>query len=138
MNIMKKNSLQCAADWIMRGTLAVIFITAGYNKLFILGPETFASMVNIPLFLAWCGILGELGAGIGILAGGLFKDKTGTWITKFSGLLMIVIMGTAFGLVKIKGFEKGFLPGLQGMYDIIAITAMSFFYALTGKNSKKT
>lgn len=133
---MKHNRLSCVADWIMRAALALIFMTAGYNKLFVLGPEKFAAAVNIPLLLSWCAILGELGSGIAILAGGMLKNKTGEWITRMSGALMVFIMVIAFALVKIKGFDKGFLPGLQGIYDMIAITAMSLYYTLLPGQSR--
>ncbi|MFO0780692.1 MAG: DoxX family protein [Candidatus Gracilibacteria bacterium] len=106
-----KFSLECTADWIMRIALALIFVTAGYKKLFILGPDKFAATVNIPVMLGWCAALGELGAGVGILAGGLMKSSKGKLITKASGAMVVLIMIAAFGLVKINGFSNGFLNG---------------------------
>lgn len=132
---MKKTSLKCAADWIMRMAMAFIFIMAGYDKLVIVGPDKFASMLNIPVFLGWCATLGELGGGTGIIIGGLMKNKIGDLITRISGALMAFIMIVAFFMVKIKGYDTDFFKGLQGSGDVIALFAMGLFYTLTGNST---
>lgn len=124
------------ADWIMRIALAFIFILAGYHKLFIVGPDTFAAALNMPVFLGWCATLGELAAGIGIIAGGLLKNKTGDVITRVSGGLIAFIMVVAFFMVKIKGYNTDFFKGLQGSGDIIALFAMGLYYTLSKDHSR--
>lgn len=137
---MKKNttqkSLQCWADWIMRIAMAFIFIPAGYDKLFIVTPEKFAAALNMPVILAWCATLGELGAGIGIIAGGLMKNKTGDLITRLSGGMIAFIMVVAFFMVKIKGYDTDFFKGLQGSGDVIALFAMGMYYTLNKTPSR--
>jgi len=132
---MKKNSLQTAGDWIMRITLAFIFIVAAYPKLIIVGPEKFAAALNIPVFLGWCATLGELGAGIGIIVGGLIKNKSGDMITRLSGLLIAFIMVVAFFLAKLKGFSADSMKALEESFDVIALCAMGLYYLLTGNGS---
>ncbi len=132
---MKTNSFQLVADSIMRIALAFIFISAGYEKLFIIGPGKFAAALNLPLFLGWCATLGELGAGIGIIIGGLIKNKTGDQITRISGALIAFIMIVAFFLVKLKGYNIDFFKGLQGSGDVIALFAMGLFYTLNGNRN---
>ncbi len=129
---MKKSSSLRWADWILRVTLAFAFILGGYDKLFVLGPDKFAAMVNVSLFLGWCATLGELGAGISIFVGGLMKNRAGDWITRLSGALISFIMVVAFFLVKIKGYDAGFMKGIEGSLDVIAFFAMGLFYAVAG------
>lgn len=116
----------------MRITLGFIFIVAGYEKLFILGPGKFAELLNISPFWGWAGSIGEFLAGIGILLGGLLKNKTGDMITRLSGALSAFIMVVAFFMVKINGFSPDAMKGLESSFDVIAIFAMGIHYALTG------
>ncbi len=124
------------ADWTMRVALAFIFILAGYDKLFIVGPEKFAAALNMPIILGWCASLGEFAAGIGIIAGGLTRSKISCIITKISGGMIAFIMVVAFFMVKIKGFNTDFFKGLQGSGDVIALFAMGVYYTLSKDHSR--
>jgi len=82
--------------WLLRIPLAIIFIQQGVSKI----PVTLedAQSFDLPLvvwfFVAW----GELGAGLGLLAGGLvviwqkFWPWVGDTITRFSGFTIGCIM----------------------------------------------
>jgi len=122
------------ADWIMRVALGFIFIVAGYEKVFILGPDKFASLLNISSFWGWAASIGELAGGVGILAGGLLKNKIGDLTTRFSGALNAFVMVVAFFMVKINGFTPDVLKGLEGSFDVIAIFAMSMYYTFMGND----
>ena len=86
----------CLSHWLFRIPLAIIFIQQGLSKF----PVTLedAQSFDLPLvvwfFVAW----GELGAGLGLLAGGLviIWQKLWPWvgdtITRFSGFTIGCIM----------------------------------------------
>lgn len=117
----------------MRVALAVVFLTASYSKLAIMGVENFASAMNLPVFIAWLVALGELGASIGIIIGGFLKkqDPKG-WLTRLSGGVIALIMIGAIVLVKSKGFDEGLVAGISGMYVDLALLALGLNFALMG------
>ena len=122
-------------NWFMRIVLGLVFITAGYTKIFVMGPEAFGTAVNLPLVLAWLVPLGELFAGIGIIVGGLIKniDKKGI-LTMLSGLIIVIIMLGAIFLVKWAGFEGGFLKGIGGMQVDLGLLALGLYFAMMGNS----
>ncbi len=129
---MNKNTASLVADWVLRLTLAIVFISAGYEKLFITGPAVFAAHLNVPVILGWMASLGEFGGGICIIIGGLINNKYGDIITRLFGVLLAFIMVVAFFMVHVKGFSPDFLKGLEGSYDVIALFAIGLFYTLIG------
>lgn len=117
----------------MRLVLAVIFLNASYMKLFMMGVDGFAEAMGLPVIVAWLVALGELGAGIGIIAGKLIasQDSKGM-LTRLSGGVIALIMLGAIILVKSKGFEAGLNAGIAGMYADLALLAMGLNFALMG------
>ena len=84
------------APWLLRLGLGVSFILHGVGK-FPLPPERmvtwFESMGYMnPEFITSVVALGEVGAGAGIIFGGLFSGKAGHLITRLSGGAVVVIM----------------------------------------------
>ena len=84
------------APWLLRLGLGVSFILHGVGK-FPLPPERmvtwFESMGYMnPEFITSLVALGEVGAGAGIILGGLFSGKAGHLITRLSGGAVVVIM----------------------------------------------
>lgn len=123
---------------VMRLALALIFISAGYSKLAIMGVDNFAAAMNLPVFVAWLVALGELGAGIGIVAGKFLgnADPKGM-LTRLSGLTLVIIMLGAIFLTKLSGFEAGFLEGLKGSYTDLALLALGLNFAMVGNTGTK-
>ena len=92
----------CLSHWLLRIPLAIVFIQQGLSKLpvTIEGAESF----DLPYIVWWFAAYGELGAGIGLLIGGLMTkpyfpilDKCyipdiGDMLTRFSGITVCSIM----------------------------------------------
>ena len=80
--------------WLLRIPLVVVFLQQGLNKWPI---DVNDSPVELTLLVWTFVVLGELGAGIGLLVGGLaihqkyFKEM-GDLITRFSGITIASIM----------------------------------------------
>ena len=80
-------------DWLLRVPLAIVFLQQGISKLPISAEE--ASGYELPMLVWTFVILGEIGAGIGLIAGGLIQKlwtSLADIITKFSGFVIGCIM----------------------------------------------
>ena len=135
---MKKCNCLGISDWVMRIVLALVFLLEGYGKL-VMGPAAFAAMFDLPVFIGWLVALGELGAGIGILAGGLVsskQDKKG-YLTRASGGIIVLVMLGAIFIARIEGFDAGFVAGLKGMRVELVIIALGLNFLLSGNSMSK-
>ena len=80
-------------DWLLRVPLAIVFLQQGLSKLPISAEE--ASGYELPMLVWTFVVLGEIGAGIGLIAGGLVQKLWTTladMITRFSGFVIGCIM----------------------------------------------
>lgn len=97
-NILKKIPEFCLSHWLLRIPLIVVFIQQGMDKLPV-DAET-AEAMELPYLVWWFVAYGELGAGLGLLIGGLLALKffdeylrdVGDLITRFSGITICSIM----------------------------------------------
>ena len=84
----------CYSHWLIRIPLAIIFLQQGISK-WPIDAESAAS-VELPLLVWAFVVLGEIGAGSGLLIGGLFPKKflweLGDLVTRFSGITICSIM----------------------------------------------
>ena len=84
----------CLSHWLLRIPLAIVFLQQGISK-WPIDLET-AQSYELPLLVWTFVVLGEVGAGVGLLVGGLFPKKflweLGDVITRFSGITMCCIM----------------------------------------------
>lgn len=97
-SILKKIPDFCLSHWLLRIPLVAVFIQQGLDK----WPATVedAEVFELPYLVWWFVVYGELGAGIGLLVGGIFALKYwNTWLidigdvlTRFSGLVICCIM----------------------------------------------
>jgi putative oxidoreductase len=85
----------CFSHWLFRVPLAIIFFQQGSSKfpLTLVGAESY----DLPYLVWWFVAYGELGGGIGLLAGGLLANSKlvpwfGDLITRFSGITVCCIM----------------------------------------------
>ena len=80
----------CLSHWLLRVPLAIVFIQQGASKL----PVTLedASSFDLPYIVWWFAAYGELGAGIGLLFGGLLVNWIFDTLTRFSGIVICCIM----------------------------------------------
>ena len=80
----------CMSHWLIRIPLIVVFLQQGFDK-WPIDAETAASW-ELPLIVWAFVVLGEIGAGIGLLVGGLMQNlknllkELGDLITRFSGI----------------------------------------------------
>ena len=80
-------------DWLLRVPLAIVFLQQGISKLPISAEE--ASGYELPMLVWTFVVLGEIGAGIGLIAGGLIQKlwtSLADMITRFSGFVIGCIM----------------------------------------------
>ena len=82
------------SHWLIRIPLAIIFLQQGISKLPFSADD--AASFDLPVLVWTFVVLGEMGAGVGLLIGGLFPKKflweLGDLITRFSGITICSIM----------------------------------------------
>ena len=82
------------SHWLLRIPLVIVFMQQGLSKL----PVTLedAQSYDLPYIVWWFAAYGELGAGMGLLVGGLMMYSWWSWIgdllTRFSGFVIGCIM----------------------------------------------
>ena len=118
-------------DWLLRVPLAIVFLQQGLSKLPISAEE--ASGYELPMLVWTFVVLGEIGAGMGLIVGGLVQ-KLWSWIadmiTRFSGF---VIGSIATGVIWI-GQPESLIDVL--LYDNLHVFlwAGGLFFALKGND----
>lgn len=98
MNLLNKIPEFCLSHWLLRIPLAIVFIQQGWDKIPV-DPET-AEAMELPYLVWWFVAWGELGAGLGLLVGGVMIAKlwddfiraAGDLLTRFSGIVVCSIM----------------------------------------------
>ena len=76
-------------DWLLRIPLAIVILQQGLSKLPI--PVEDAQVFELPMLVWVFVVLGELGAGIGLIVGGLIQRLWTTiadMVTRFSGFVI--------------------------------------------------
>ena len=99
-------------------------MTNWFKKLGFAFPELTTSAVAV----------GEVGAGLGIILGGLVKGHIGNLITKVSGGAVVVIMSGAFIIAHPDWF---FTPRLF-MSEQIFLFILGAFFLIRGNNNEST
>ncbi len=124
----------CLSHWLLRVPLSVVFIQQGLSKF----PVTIedAESFGLPFLVWWVVSYGELGAGLGLLVGGIMVTKTllpelGDILTRFSG---ITICSIATGVIWIAEPES-FIDVL--LYDNLHVFLWvgGLFFALRGNRT---
>ena len=92
----------CLSHWLLRIPLAIVFIQQGLSKFPVILED--AQSFDLPYIVWWFAAYGELGAGIGVLLGGLltkpwfpildrcYIPDIGDMLTRFSGITICCIM----------------------------------------------
>ena len=116
-------------DWLLRIPLAIVFLQQGLSKLPIALED--AQVFELPMLVWVFVVLGELGAGIGLIVGGLIQRLWTTiadMITRFSGFVIGCI---ATGVIWI-GQPDNLIDVL--LYDNLHVFlwAGGLFFALKG------
>ena len=123
----------CMSHWLLRIPLAIIFLQQGISK-WPIDIET-AQSYDLPL-VVWAFVtLGEIGAGIGLLVGGLFPKKflweLGDLVTRFSGITICSIMTGVIWIGQPESFTDVIL------YDNLHVLLWvgGLFFALRGNRT---
>ena len=82
------------AQFLLRIPISILFLQQGISKLPV--TEATSEIYGLPYIVWWFVTWGEIGAGVGLIVGGLlgFKDifGLGDLVTRFSGITMACIM----------------------------------------------
>ena len=93
-NLLERLPEFCLSHWLLRIPLIVVFLQQGFSKLPVTmeGAESF----DLPFIVWWFAAYGEIGAGFGLLIGGIMMYSWWSWIgdliTRFSGFVIGCIM----------------------------------------------
>ena len=125
----------CLSHWLFRIPLAIVFIQQGLSKLPVSIED--AESFGLPYLVWWIVSYGELGAGIGLIVGGILNsDKLWPWIgdilTRFSGITICCIMT---GVIWV-GEPESILDVI--LYDNfhVFLWVGGLFFALRGNRAK--
>ncbi len=91
----RNTSEKIPADWLLRVPMAVVFLQQGISKIPVSLED--ASVFDLPLLVWWFVAFGELGAGIGLIFGGLafplhHWGSVSDLVTRFSGFTIGCVM----------------------------------------------
>ena len=123
----------CLSHWLLRIPLAIIFIQQGISKLPFSVED--AESFGLPGLVWWFVVYGELGAGIGLLVGGVVIWKAlkelQDLITRFSGITICSIMTGVIWVAEPESFWDVLL------YDNfhVLLWVGGLFFALRGNRS---
>tara|TARA_B100000989_G_scaffold263904_1_gene216035 strand:+ start:955 stop:1398 length:444 start_codon:yes stop_codon:yes gene_type:complete len=123
--------------WLLRFGLGVAFFLHGFEK-FPLPPEKMTNWFTklgfaFPELTTSAVALGEVGAGVGIILGGLVKGHVGNIITKVSGGAVVVIMSGAF----IIAHPNWFFTSRLFMSEQIFLFILGSFFLIRGNNNER-
>ena len=120
--------------WLLRFGLGVAFFLHGFEK-FPLPPEKMTNWFTklgfaFPELTTSAVALGEVGAGVGIILGGLVKGHVGNVITKVSGGAVVIIMSGAF----IIAHSNWFFTSRLFMSEQIFLFILGSFFLIRGNS----
>ena len=136
-NLLSKIPEFCMSHWLLRIPLAIVFLQQGLSK----WPFSIedAESWELPAIVWWFVVYGEIGAGVGLLVGGLLVsgifdfwiEDVGDVLTRFSG---IVICCIATGVIWI-GQPTSLLDVI--LYDNLHVFLWvgGLFFALRGSRT---
>ena len=123
--------------WLLRLGLGVAFFLHGFEK-FPLPPEKMANWFTklgyaYPEIMTSAVAIGEVGAGVGIILGGLIRGYVGNIITKVSGGAVVVIMVGAF----IIAHSNWFFTSRLFMSEQIFLFILGSFFLIRGNKCER-
>lgn len=128
-NIVNKIPEFCLSHWLLRIPLAIVFLQQGLAK----WPFTVedAAAMELPAIVWLYVVLGEIGAGAGLLVGGVlikYMKEIGDLLTRFSGIVICSIMTGVIWMSEPESFSDVLL------YDNfhVLLWVGGLFFALRG------
>jgi putative oxidoreductase len=130
-NFSLAETLTANAHWMLRISLASVFIYHGFNKFADL--DKFAAMMNLPFGMALLVALAELGGGI-LIIGGAF---TNGWITRAGAVMFVPVMLGAIFMVHWP--QWSFVPSathpMGGMEFQVVLLLLSLYVVIKGNRA---
>lgn len=125
----------CMSHWLWRIPLAIVFLQAGLAK-WPFSVED-ATAMGLPSIVWLYVVLGEIGAGAGLLVGGFLPTFRGVWrelgdlLTRFSGIVMCSVMTGVIWMSEPESFTDVLL------YDNfhVMLWVGGLFFALRGNRT---
>ncbi len=117
---------QSLAPLLLRFSLGISFILYGYNK-FPIADSALVTRLDLSVFTSYLVALGEIGAGVAVIAGG-FIGSLGHLITRLGGGAVVVIMTGAF----ILAHGDWFITQKLFMSEQIFLFALGLYFAIKG------
>ena len=116
------------AQFFLRVPVSILFLQQGFSKL----PITDENPYGLPSVVWWFVTFGEIGAGIGIILGGIIGFKyligLGDLITRFSGITMACIVT---GVIWIS-YPPDLMTVLLYDYLHVSLYFVGIYFALAG------
>jgi putative oxidoreductase len=116
------------AHWLLRISLASVFLFHGAGKFFNLGG--FAGMMELPMSIAFLVALAEVGGGLLILIGGVMHD----WMTRIGAAMIVPVMLGAISMVHWGRWN--FVPTenfpMGGMEFQVVLLLIALFFVFKG------
>jgi len=110
------------AHWGLRLSLAATFLYHGITKFPI---AAFSEAMGMPVPMAWAVALAEIVAGAALIVGAFGKDT----LTRLGGMIVIVIMLGAIGMVH---FKNGWNVMNSGMEFQVLMLVTGLYFAARG------
>jgi putative oxidoreductase len=125
------------AHWLLRTALASVFVFHGVDKFLGTGVAGFAQAMNLPLAIALLVALGEIGAGIFLLLGGVIAGQTGAVITRLGAAGMVVILLGAVFMAHWGQWHFMATPThpMGGMQFQVTMAMMTVYLMIKGNNA---
>ena len=128
----------CLSHWLLRIPLAIIFLQQGLSKLPVSIED--AESFGLPYLVWWVVSYGELGAGAGLLVGGIltkpwfpvlnkcYIPEVGDILTRFSGITICCIMTGVIWIAQPESLMEVIL------YDNLHVLLLSIgaYFAISG------
>ena len=117
------------APWLLRLGLGVSFIFHGLGK-FPLPPQKLIDYFGFSSELASFVAISELGAGILLILGGFLKGYAGNLVTRFSAVVIVIVMIFAFTIAH----SDWFITPKLFMSEQIFLIIIGLYFFIRGNN----
>ena len=114
--------LAAHVHWAMRLSLAATFLYHGITKFPV---AAFSEAMGMPVPMVWAVAIAEIIAGVALIVGAFGKET----LTRLGGLIVIVIMIGAIGMVH---FKNGWNVMNGGMEFQVLMLAVGLYFAARG------
>jgi putative oxidoreductase len=118
------SKLSPVVHWGLRLSLAATFLYHGFGKFPV---AEFSAAMEMPVPMVWAVALAEIAAGVCLIAGALGREV----LTRVGGLIVIVIMIGAIGIVHAK---NGWNVMSGGMEFQVMMLAVGLYFAARGND----